>query len=89
MPHIGEPERHTTRICNYVLGAFGERKKKKKERNWQQMLTQVTIIKRKRKSRLNVEILVMGSSRIQMKNNKGLNYDGKSGEECMGESISV
>ena len=28
--HIVQPEGHTTRIYNYVLGGFGEKKKKKK-----------------------------------------------------------
>ena len=30
--HIAEPEGPTTRIYNYVLGGFGEKKKKKKTR---------------------------------------------------------
>ena len=29
--HIGQPEALTTRICNYILGGFGEKKKKKKK----------------------------------------------------------
>ena len=32
--HTAQPEALTTRICDYVLGHFGEKKKKKKE-DWQ------------------------------------------------------
>ena len=39
MPHIAEPEGPTTRLLNYVLQGFGE--KKKKEEDWPQMLPQV------------------------------------------------
>ena len=43
--HIAEPEGHTTRIYNYVVGGSGEKKKKKKKQkeDWQQMLAQVSI----------------------------------------------
>ena len=34
---IAEPEGPTTRIYNYARGCFGEKKKKKKK-DWQQML---------------------------------------------------
>ena len=38
----------TNKIYNYVLGAFGEikQKKKKKEEDWQQLLAQVAIFKK-------------------------------------------
>ena len=42
--HIEEPEGPTTRIYNYALGGFGEKKKKE---DWQQMLAQVPIFKKK------------------------------------------
>ena len=45
--HIARPEALTTRICNYVLGGFGG-KKKKKIKDWQQMLAQVRIFKKKK-----------------------------------------
>ena len=35
--HIEELEEHTTRISNYILWGFGE---KKKEEDWQQILAQ-------------------------------------------------
>ena len=38
MSHIAQLEALTTRIYNYVLGGFREKKKKKKE-DWQQMLS--------------------------------------------------
>ena len=41
-----QPEALTTRIYNYVLGGFGEEKKKKKN-DWQQMLAQVPIFKKR------------------------------------------
>ena len=28
--HIAQPEAHTTRMYNYVLGGFGDKKKKKR-----------------------------------------------------------
>ena len=39
----------TTKIYNYVLGGFGE---KKKEKDWQQLLAQVPIFKKKQKNSL-------------------------------------
>ena len=42
---MAEPEGPTSRIYNYVLGGFGETKKKKKT-DWQQMLAQVPILKK-------------------------------------------
>ena len=44
--HIAQPEALTTRIYNYVLGSFGEKKEKKKKEDWQQMLAQVPIFKK-------------------------------------------
>ena len=44
--HMAEPERPMIRIDNYVLGGFREKKKKKKD--WQQMLAQGLILKKKR-----------------------------------------
>ena len=41
--HIAQPEALTTRIYNYVLGGFGEKKKKGKKENWQQVSAQVPI----------------------------------------------
>ena len=43
--NIVQPEGPTTRIYNYVLGGFGE---KKEEKNWQQILAQVPILKKKK-----------------------------------------
>ena len=43
--HIAQPGEPTTRIYNYVLGSFGEKKKEKKD--WQQTLAQVSIFKKK------------------------------------------
>ena len=43
--HIAQPEGPTTRIYNHVLGGFGEKKKKKKD--WQEMLAQGPIFKKK------------------------------------------
>ena len=37
--HTKEPERPTTRMCNYVLGLWGGRKKEREE-DWQQKLAQ-------------------------------------------------
>ena len=45
--HITQPEGPTTRIYNYVLGGFGEKKKKKKD--WPQMLAQVLVFKKKKR----------------------------------------
>ena len=44
--HIPQPEALTTRRYNYVPGGFGEKKKKKKK-DWQQMLAQVSVFKKK------------------------------------------
>ena len=43
-PHIAQPEALTTIIYNYVLGAFGEKEKKE---DWQQLVAQVPIFKKK------------------------------------------
>ena len=48
MPQVEGP---TTRIYNCVLWGFGE-KKKKKGKDWQQMLAQVPILKKKRVERV-------------------------------------
>ena len=55
MPQLEGP---TTEIYSYVLGGFGEEKKKKKKKeDWQQMLAQVPIFKkRKEKESLRKEI---------------------------------
>ena len=46
MPQLEGP---TTKIYNYVLGEFGEKKAgKKKKEDWQQLLAQVPIFKKKR-----------------------------------------
>ena len=52
MSHIAQPEGPTTRIYNYVLGGFGEKKEKEEEEDWQQMFAQVPIFKKKRKRRV-------------------------------------
>ena len=44
MPQLEGP---TTKIYNYVLGGFGEKKQKKKK-NWQQLLAQVPILKKQK-----------------------------------------
>ena len=38
MPQLEGP---TTKIYNYILGGFGEKKKTKKKQDWQQMLAQL------------------------------------------------
>ena len=40
-----QPKGPTTKIYNYVLGGFGEKKQKK---DWQQLLAQVPIFKKKK-----------------------------------------
>ena len=42
MPQLEGP---TTKIYNYILGVFGEKKQDKKEEDWLQLLAQVTILK--------------------------------------------
>ena len=42
--HVAEPEGPTTRLQNYVIGAFGE--KKQKEKDCQDMSAQVPIFKK-------------------------------------------
>ena len=44
--HIAQAEALRTRMYNYVLGGFGEKKKKK--RDWQQMLAQVPVFRKKK-----------------------------------------
>ena len=46
MPQLEGP---TTKTYNYVLGGFGEKKKEKKIKDWQQLLVQVPILKKKKK----------------------------------------
>ena len=46
MPELGGP---TTKIYSYVLGRFGEKKQKRKKEDWQQLLAQVPIFKKKKK----------------------------------------
>ena len=51
--NIAQPEALITRIYNYVLRGFGEKKKEEKEKeeeDWQQLLAQVPIFKRKTKT---------------------------------------
>ena len=43
---MAQPEGPTARMYNYVLGGFGEKTGKNKE-DWQQMLAQVPIFKKK------------------------------------------
>ena len=43
--HVTQQKDLQPRIYNYVLGGFAEKKKKKND--WQQMLAQVTIFKKK------------------------------------------
>ena len=45
--HMPQLEGPTTEIYNYVLGGFGEKKQKEKKENWQQLLAQVPIFKKK------------------------------------------
>ena len=40
MPQLEGP---TTKIYNYVLGEFWEKKQKEKKKDWQQLLAQVPI----------------------------------------------
>ena len=44
MPQLEEP---TTKIYNYVLGELGRKKQEKKKKDWQQLLAQVPIFKKK------------------------------------------
>ena len=49
-PHIAQTEGRATGGYNYVLAGFGEKKKGKKEKkDWQQMLAQVPVFKKKPK----------------------------------------
>ena len=48
--HMPQLEGPTTKIYNYVLGGFGEKKtikKEEEEEDWQQLLAQVPIFKKK------------------------------------------
>ena len=47
--YIVQPEGPTARIYNYVLGAVAEKKKKKNKEDWQKMLAQVLILKKRKK----------------------------------------
>ena len=45
--HSVQPDGPTTRIYNYVLGAFGEKEEEEEgKEDWQQMLAQVPILKK-------------------------------------------
>uniref|UniRef100_A0A9L0RSB3 Reverse transcriptase domain-containing protein n=1 Tax=Equus caballus TaxID=9796 RepID=A0A9L0RSB3_HORSE len=46
MPQLGGP---TTKIHNYVLGGFGEKKRRKEKEDWQQLLAQVPSFRKKKK----------------------------------------
>ena len=47
--HMPQLEGPTTKIYNYALGGLGEKKqKKKKKEDWQQLLAQVPIFKKKK-----------------------------------------
>ena len=48
--HTAELEGPTTRRYNYVLGGFGEKKKKLKREDWQQMSAQSQYLKKKIKN---------------------------------------
>ena len=50
--HIAQPEGYTTKVHNYLLVGFGEKEKEKKKEDWQQMLAQVPIIKKKLKIKI-------------------------------------
>ena len=53
---LARPEGPETRIYNYVLEGFGEKKKKKrKKEHWQQMLAQVPILKKSKCVFLGIE----------------------------------
>ena len=49
---MSQLEGPTTKICNYVLGVFGEKKQKEKKEekkeDWQPLLAQVPIFKKKK-----------------------------------------
>ena len=46
--HVAQPEGPTTRINNCILRDLGEKNKKKKNEDWEQMLAQVPIFKKKK-----------------------------------------
>ena len=47
--HVLQLEEPTTKIYNYILWGFGEKKQKEKEEeDWQQLLAQVPIFKKKK-----------------------------------------
>ena len=50
--HMTQSETLKTRIYNHVLGGFGEKKGKKEEEDWQQLLAQVPIFKEKTQKKL-------------------------------------
>ena len=46
--HTAQPEGPTTKIYNYVLGGiWGEKEEEEKKEDWQQLLAQVPIFKKK------------------------------------------
>ena len=54
---MAQPEGPTTRIYNYVLGGFEEKKKKKKD--WQEMSAQVPIFKKAKKPSFSSFIILL------------------------------
>ena len=83
--HPPEPEGPTTRICNYVLGGFREKeKKRKKKEDWQQMLAQVPILKKEKK--INYRLVLCKKprkaslERLTLTQTRGFKGTGGSGE---------
>ena len=62
--HIAEPERPTTRMYNYVLGGIREKKKKRKKEDWQQILPQVPVFKKQKKSTFTLFVFRAKSFRL-------------------------
>ena len=72
MPQLGP----TTKIYNYVLGGFGEKKRKIKKEDWQQLLAQVPIFKKKRKVKIDI---VLEGEREKGKRMMGVKEEGREG----------
>ena len=51
--HMPQLEGPATKVYNYILGGFGEKKQEKKD-DWQQLLTQVPIFKKKNNDSLDL-----------------------------------
>ena len=47
--HIAQPEGPTTTVCNYVLGGLWGEEDDDEKKDWQQMLAQMPILKKKEK----------------------------------------